>query len=125
MFDAPPPLVWRALCAALPVVATQGAFYEHDRRVEWTVALTGWSWTQSWSAQVDDGPGSSTTLRVANWTNYRAAIGDGGRRKKAFETLCTAVRERLDHPMTLPDDTLSSDAYRYWNGREWTPEPPG
>lgn len=122
-FAVTPDALWHALTAALPLVTQQATWYERAHRVEWVVDATGSSWTQLQNATVEPTP-QGAVLTFSGKSPYRSAIGDSGRRERAFETLVAAITEAFAHPLTMHVEDHDSDEFRYWNGQEWTVEPP-
>jgi len=123
-FRASPDALWHALTVSLPQLTQQATWYEHDHRVEWVVSSTGWSWTQVMHASVEPTKDGFARLRFAGKSPYRAAIGDKRRRQQKFETLVAAITDALAHPLTLNTEEHGDDEFRWWNGHEWTADPP-
>jgi hypothetical protein len=123
-FHVSPDALWDALTVSLPVLTQKATWYDHDHRVEWVVSLTGWSWTQVMHASVEPATSGGALLRFAGRSPYRAALGDKRRRRKMFDTLVAAITDALAHPMTVRTEAHSRDESRWWNGHEWTVDPP-
>jgi len=123
-FRVSPEVLWQALPASLPSVTQQATWYESSHKVEWTVELTGWTWTQVMTVTVEPEPGGFAKLTFTGKSPYRSAIGDKGRRKHVFDTLVAALNEALAHPLTTPVEQHTLDEFRWWNGQQWTYEPP-
>jgi hypothetical protein len=123
-FRDSPSALWHALAAALPCVTQQATWYERDHRVEWVVSLTGWSWTQVMHASVEPTDNGSARLRFSGKSPYRAAIGDKRRRQQMFDKLVEAITDALAHPLTMHVEDHTDDEFRWWNGQEWSVEPP-
>ena len=123
-FPVPPDQLWQALTASLPVLTHQATWYEHDRRVEWVVDSTGFSWTQNMTASVDEAANGLAVLSFSGRSPYRSALGDSGRRERAFRALTDRVAETLAHPLTMTVEHHADDEFRWWNGHEWTVDPP-
>lgn len=119
-----PEVLWQALPAALPSVTQQATWYESARKVEWSIDSTGVSWTQVMTVTVEPQPGGFAKLTLSGRSTYRAAIGDKRRRKRLFDTLVAALNDALAHPLTTPVEQHERDEYRWWNGQQWTYEPP-
>jgi hypothetical protein len=113
-------VLWQGLVAALPTVITQAAFFDRDRRVEWTTDTTGWSYPQSMTASVEANTDRTSRLTLTGTTRYRAAIGDKQRRTRIFVALSTEIAAWLAHPLLAsPETPRAGDEYRWWNGEEW------
>lgn len=123
-FRVSPDALWQALPVSLPCVTQQATWYEGARRVEWVVDSTGISWAQVMSAVVEAATDGTAVLRFTGKSPYRPAIGDSGRRRRVFETLVTAISDALDHPLTFRPELHDHDEFRWWNGSEWTVDPP-
>lgn len=123
-FRVSPDALWRAMPASLPSVTQQATWYEQARRVEWSIDTTGWAYPQNLSAWVEPAADGTSVLKFTGATRYRASIGDQGRRRHAFETLVAALTEAVDHPLTTPVEQHTDDEFRWWNGHEWTFDPP-
>jgi hypothetical protein len=120
--------LWGALKAALPSVTNQATFYEDAHRVEWTMDLSAFDWPERMSARVeasrDDGAVVTVEGKSAYGTGAKSIAGPG-RRRKAAAALLAAVSAAVSQSggaATRPP--ADDDGYRYWNGREWTREPP-
>jgi len=123
-FRVSPDALWHALVASLSCLTQKATWYERDRRVEWVVSLTGWSWTQVMHACVEPTADGFARLRFSGKASYRAAIGDTRRRQQKFDTLVAAMDDALAHPLTMHVEDHGDDAVRWWNGQEWTVDPP-
>ena len=123
-FRDSPDALWHALAASLPCLTDHATWYERGRRVEWVVPLTGFSWTQVLHASVEPTADGFARLRFSGKSPYRSAIGDKRRRQAKFDTLVAAITDALAHPLTMHVEDHTDDEVRWWNGREWTVDPP-
>ena len=119
--------LWGALKAGLPSVTDQATFYEESHRVEWTMDLSAFDWPQRMSARVEasrDG-GAAVTVEgnSAYGTGAKSIVGPG-RRRKAAAALLAAVSAVVSQSGGAARPPADDDGFRYWNGREWTLEPP-
>jgi len=109
----------------LPGVTKQVAFYEDAHRVEWTIDTTGFTWAQSMSASAEAAAGGGSVLSIAGKTAAWPSLLASGKRKRAFRALSDSVAACLAQP---PAQKLAprtdGDRYRYWNGTEWSADPP-
>jgi hypothetical protein len=115
--------LWEALTASLPIVTVGASFYEAARRVEWTMDTSGVRWAQAMSASAEASPNGSV-LRVTGKTRVRSSLFGPGARGKAFRTLSGAVSAYLASPPAKKSVVRSGDVYRWWNGSEWSYDPP-
>jgi hypothetical protein len=116
--------LWAALKAALPSVTSQATFYEEAHRVEWTMDQSGFDWPERMSARVEASGDGGAVVTVQGKSAYGTgakSIAGPGRRRKAAAALLAAVSAAVSQSTRPPTD---DDGYRYWNGREWTREPP-
>ena len=120
--------LWGALKAGLPSVTSQAAFDEESRRAEWTMDLSAFDWPQRMSARVEACRDGGAAVTVEGSSAYGAgakSILGPGRRRKAAAALLAAVSAVLSQSGgAAPGPPADDDGHRYWNGREWTPEPP-
>ena len=120
--------LWGALKTALPSVTNQATFYEDEHRVEWTLDLSAFDWPERMSARVEASPDGGAVVTVEGKSAYGAgakSVAGPGRRRKAAAALLAAISaavSRSGGAATRPP--TDDDGYRYWNGREWTREPP-
>ena len=120
--------LWAALKAALPSVTNQATFYEEAHRVEWTLDLSAFDWPERMSARVEASRDGGAVVTVEGKSAYGTgakSIAGPGRRRKAAAALLAAVSAAVSRPgaaATRPP--ADDDGHRYWNGREWTREPP-
>jgi len=113
-----------ALIASLPRVTTQAAFYVEARRVEWTIDVSGFTWAQAMSAAVEAGPGAGSVLSLSGRsTAWRSLLGPS-RRAKAYTALVEGVTAYLARPPAARIAMPTRDEFRWWNGSEWSYEPP-
>jgi hypothetical protein len=119
--------LWGALKAGLPSVTSQATFYEDAQRVEWTTDLSAFDWPERMSARVEALPDGGAVVIVEGKSAYGAgakSIAGPGRRRKAAAALLAAVSAVLSQSGGAARPPVDDDGYRYWNGREWTLEPP-
>jgi hypothetical protein len=116
--------LWRALRTSLPRVTSQATFWEHARRIQWSSDATAFSWGQLFDSSVEGAQDGSSLLRLSSQSHVRFSFGDRGRRAAIFKTLVDAVSETLSRAAAVTDDLPTEDRVRYWNGVEWTVEPP-
>ena len=120
--------LWAALKAGLPSVTSQATFDEESHRVEWTMDRSAFDWPERMSARVEAAPDGGAAVTVegksAYGTGAKSVAGPGRRRKAAAALLAevSAAVSRSGGAATRPP--ADDDGYRYWNGREWTREPP-
>jgi hypothetical protein len=120
--------LWGALKAGLPSVTSQATFYEEAHRVEWTMDLSAFDWPERMSARVEASRDGGAVVTVegksAYGTGAKSIVGPGRRRKAAAVLLAavSAVVSQSGGAAARPP--ADDDGYRYWNGREWTLEPP-
>ena len=119
--------LWGALKAALPRVTNQATFYEEAHRVEWTMDRTAFDWPERMSARVEASRDGGAVLTVegksADGIGAKSIAGPG-RRRKAAAALLAAVSAAVDQSGGATSPPADDDGYRYWDGREWTREPP-
>jgi hypothetical protein len=115
--------LWRALRVSLPRVTTHASFWEQAHRVEWSTDGTNDSWGQRFNSAVEAGGDGSSLLTLSGKSLAWKSFGDRRRRADVFRTLVDAVSETLSRP-ELTDDLPTEDRVRYWNGAEWSAEPP-
>jgi hypothetical protein len=116
--------LWRALRASLPRVTTQATFWEQARRVHWSTNATAFSWGQSFDSSVEAAGDGSSVLTLTGKSPVRPSFGDRGRREAIFQSLVDGVSETLSRPAAGGGEVPTEDRVRYWNGVEWTVEPP-
>jgi hypothetical protein len=129
-YAVPVEALWGALKAALPSVTNQATFYEESHRVEWTMDRSAFDWPERMSARVEASRDGGATVTVEGKSAYGAGAGaksiaGPGRRRKTAAALLAAVSAAVSPSggaATRPP--ADDDGYRYWNGREWTREPP-
>jgi hypothetical protein len=120
--------LWGALKAALPSVTGQATFYEEAYRVEWTMDRSAFDWPERMSARVEASRDGGAVVTVEGKSAYgtggKSVMGPSRRRKAAADLLAavSASVSRSSGAATRPP--TDDDGYRYWNGREWTREPP-
>jgi hypothetical protein len=120
--------LWGALKGGLPSVTSQATFYEEARRVEWIMDRSAFDWPERMSARVEASRDGGAVVTVEGKSAYGTgakSIAGPGRRRKAAAALLAAVSaaaSRSGGAATRPP--ADDDGYRYWNGREWTREPP-
>jgi hypothetical protein len=122
--------LWGAVKAALPSVITQASFYEGAHRVEWTLEQTALDWAESMSATVREAADGGAVVTVEGHSAHGFGPHSGpsmlgpGRRAKAMKTLLDNVSDAVAQLGEAAAQPAVEDAYRYWNGREWTAEAP-
>jgi len=120
-------VLWGALKAGLPSVTSQATFYEQAHRVEWTMDLSAFDWPERMSARVEASRDGGAVVTVegksASGSGVKSIAGPG-RRRKAAAALLGAVSAVLSQPGGAARPPADDDGYRYWNGRQWTREPP-
>jgi predicted aminopeptidase len=104
-------------------VTTQATFWEHAHRVQWSSDATSFSWSQDFTSSVEEVQDRSL-LTPSSKSPARASFDDRRRRAAIFRTLVDAVSETLSEADAVTDDPPTDDRLRYWNGVEWTVEPP-
>jgi hypothetical protein len=120
-------VLWGALKVGLPSVTSQATFYEQEHRVEWTMDVSAFDWPERMSARVEASGEGGAVVTVEGKSAYgvgaKSVVGPGRRRKAAAALLAavSGVVSQSGGAARLPAD---DDGYRYWNGREWTLEPP-
>jgi len=117
------------LKAALPSITNQATFYEDAHRVEWTMDSSGFDWPERMSARVEAAPDGGAAVTVEGKSTYGGgtkSIAGPGRRRKAAAALLAAVSAAVSRSggAAIKRPPSDDDGYRYWNGREWTREPP-
>jgi hypothetical protein len=115
--------LWEALTASLPTVTAAAAFYEEDRRVEWTIDTSGLRWAQVMSASTEASPNGSV-LSMAGRTKVWPSLLGPAARAKAFRALSDAVSKYLAYPPADRAAPRTGDVYRWWTGSEWSYDPP-
>ena len=123
-FEVGEDALWRALRMSLPRVTAQASFWESAHRVEWSSQATPLAWGQDFNASVQANEAGRSVLTVTGKSQVRYSLGDRGRRAAMFETLVDGVSMALAGPATVDDDLATEDRVRYWNGSQWTVEPP-
>jgi hypothetical protein len=119
--------LWGAVKVALPSVTSQATFYEDTHRVEWTMDATGFDWPERMSARVEASRDGGAVVTVEGKSAYGGgsqSILGPGRRKKVAAALLAAVSAAVSQSGGAARPVADDDGYRYWNGREWTREPP-
>jgi hypothetical protein len=116
--------LWRALRVSLPQVTTQATFWESAHSVEWSSDATPFSWGQVFKSWVEAGPGGSSILILSGKSPIRPSLGDRRRRAAVFRALVESVSEVISGPEAATAAPPTEDRVRYWNGAEWTVEPP-
>jgi hypothetical protein len=116
--------LWQALRASLHRVTTQATFWETERRVEWSSDATALAWGQVYRCSVDGDADGASVLAFSGKSPVRPSFGDRGRRAAIFQTLVDAVSKAVSQSADGADGPLPEDRLRYWNGDEWTIEPP-
>jgi hypothetical protein len=118
-----PEELWAALTASLPCVTVGASFYETARRVEWTIDTSRTRWAQQMTASAEASPNGSA-LRMTGKTEVRSSLFGRAARGRAFSTLSAAVSEYLARPPTKKPAGRTGDVFRWWNGSEWSYDPP-
>src|SRR5580693_8098611 len=120
--------LWGALKAGLPSVTDQATFYEESHRVEWIMDLSAFDWPQRMSARVEASRDGGAVVTVEGKSAYGTgakSIAGPGRRRKAAAALLAAVSSVVSQSGgAAARPPTDDDGFRYWTGREWTPEPP-
>ncbi len=122
--------LWGALKVGLPRVTMTATFYEDAHRVKWTMDKTGFDWAELMSARVEASRNGGAVVTVEGKSAQGFGPGTGpsmigpGRRRKAAAALLAAVSDVVSRFGEEVAKVPSTDGYRYWNGREWTLEPP-
>ena len=121
-------VLWGALKAGLPTVTSQATFYEESHRVEWTMDLSAFDWPERMSARVEASRDGCAVVTVegksAYGTGAKSIVGPG-RRKKAAAALLAAVSAVISQSGgATARPPADDDGYRYWDGRQWTLQPP-
>ena len=120
--------LWGALKAGLPSVTSQATFYEESHRVEWTMDVSAFDWPERMSARVEASRDGCAVVTVDGKSAYgigaKSIVGPG-RRKKAAAALLAAVSAVISQSGgATARPPADDDGYRYWNGRQWTLQPP-
>jgi hypothetical protein len=123
-FEVGEDALWRALRASLPRVTAQASFWESAHRVEWSSQDTPLAWGQNFDASVQAGEAGRSVLTMSGKSQVRYSLGDRGRRAAMFETLVDGVSMALSGPVVVAADLPTEDRVMYWNGSQWTVEPP-
>ena len=109
-------------------MTSQATFDEESHRVEWTMDLSALDWPERMSARVEASRDGGAALTVEGNSAYgigAKSIAGPGRRRKATAALLAAVSAVVSQPGgAAARPPADDDGYRYWNGREWTLEPP-
>jgi hypothetical protein len=105
--------LWAGLCAALPAVTQQATFWPPERRVQWVTEVSGWSWTQVFSATVESPSDGSASLRMRLVRRTLPALGDRRRRRHIFAILVDAIDDALTGALPAPPAT---ERVLRWNG---------
>jgi hypothetical protein len=119
--------LWGAVKAALPSVTSQATFYEDAHRVEWTMDRSAFDWPERMSAHVEAARDGGAVVTVGGKSAYGTgakSVAGPGRRRKAAAALLAAVSAAVSRSGGATRSPADDDGYRYWNGREWTREPP-
>ena len=121
--------LWGALKVGLPAVTATATFYEDAHRVTWTMGQTGFDWAELMSARVEASrDGAVVTVQGKSAQGFGAggqpSIIGPGRRRKAAAALLAAVSDVVSRFGEEAAKAPATDGHRYWNGREWTLEPP-
>jgi hypothetical protein len=108
-------------------VTNQATFYEEAHRVEWTLDLSAFDWPERMSARVEASPDGGAVVTVEGKSAYgfgAKSVAGPGRRRKAAAALLAGVSAAVSRSGGATGPPADDDGYRYWNGREWTREPP-
>ena len=116
--------LWRALRLALPRVTNQASFWESDHRIQWSSDSTNFSWGLVFTAAVEPGPGDASVLSVTGKTKAWVSFSDRGQRNAVFDKLVDGVTDVVGRPELMAYEVPTEDRVRYWNGAEWSIEPP-
>jgi hypothetical protein len=102
--------------------------YAVSVEAQWTMDRSAFDWPERMSARVEASRDRVAVVTVEGKSAYGAgakSIAGPGRRKKTAAALLAEVSAAVSPSggaATRPP--ADDDGYRYWNGREWTREPP-